>query len=68
MQVSTGAVDLTTPAWDSPSSKAEISFADARASMLRNSRADVRSDASHDEGDITIRGGRGGGEAGQSNR
>ncbi|HXN65869.1 MAG TPA: FecR domain-containing protein [Candidatus Acidoferrales bacterium] len=54
MQVSTGAVDLATPAWDSPSSKAEISFADARASVLRNSRADVRSDASHTEGDITI--------------
>lgn len=54
MQVSTGAVDLATPAWDSPSSKAEISFADARASVLRNSRADVRSDASRSEGDITI--------------
>lgn len=54
MQVSTGAVDLTTPAWDSPGSKAEISFADARASILRNSRADVRSDAAHNEGDITV--------------
>jgi hypothetical protein len=53
VQVSTGAVDLTTPAWDSPRSKAEISFADARASVEKNSRAAVRSESAG-AGEITV--------------
>jgi len=54
VHINSGTVDLATPQWDSPHSRAEISFADARASMKQNSRADVRSDAAKNEGDITI--------------
>lgn len=53
VQVKTGAVDLTTPAWDSPQSKAEISFADARASVEKNSRAAVHSESGA-AGEITV--------------
>jgi hypothetical protein len=54
VHINSGTVDLATPSWDSPRSKAEISFADARASMKENSRAAVRSDAARNEGDITV--------------
>ena len=54
VQVSTGAVDLTTGSWSSPSSKAVISFNDAHASVQQNSRAAVRADAARNEGEITI--------------
>src|SRR5580704_12361920 len=54
VHINSGTVDLATPSWDSPRSKAEISFADARASMKENSRAAVRSDAGKNEGDITV--------------
>jgi hypothetical protein len=54
VHITTGTVDLATPSWDSPKSKAEISFADARASMKENSRAAVRSDDARNEGDITV--------------
>lgn len=54
VHVSSGAVDLTTPAWDSPRSTAGVSFADARASMKENSRAAVHSDAKSNAGDITL--------------
>jgi len=54
VHISSGAVDLTTPAWDSPRSTAGVSFADARASMKENSRAAVHSDAKTNAGDITL--------------
>lgn len=54
VHIDSGTVDLATPSWDSPRSKAEISFADAHASMKENSRAAVHSNAAKDEGDITI--------------
>jgi hypothetical protein len=54
VHISSGAVDLTTPAWDSPRSTAGVSFADARASMQQNSRAAIHSDANTNEGDITL--------------
>ena len=54
VHISSGAVDLTTPAWDSPRSTAGVSFADARASMKENSRAAVHSDGKTNEGDITL--------------
>jgi hypothetical protein len=47
-------VDLTTGSWNSPESKAEVSFANARASLHENSRAAVRSDASGEHGEITV--------------
>jgi hypothetical protein len=54
VQVSTGAVDLTTGTWTSPSSKAVISFNDAHASVEQNSRATVHTDAARNEGEITV--------------
>ena len=54
VHISSGAVDLTTPTWDSPRSTAGVSFADARASMKENSRAAVHSDAKGSTGDITL--------------
>jgi hypothetical protein len=54
VHITTGAVDLTTPTWDSPHSTAGVSFAGARASMKENSRAAVHSDANSNAGDITL--------------
>jgi hypothetical protein len=54
VHISSGAVDLTTPAWDSPRSTAGVSFADAHASMKENSRAAVHGDDKTNQGDITL--------------
>jgi hypothetical protein len=54
MHISSGAVDLATGTWDSPKSKAEVSFSNAVASIKQNSRAAVRSDPNTDEGEITV--------------
>src|SRR4029077_11697802 len=43
MHITSGAVDLATGSWDSPNSKAEVSFSNAVASVKQNSRAAVRS-------------------------
>jgi hypothetical protein len=54
MHISSGAVDLTTGTWDSPKSKAEVSFSNAVASVKQNSRAAVRSDPQTNQSDITV--------------
>jgi hypothetical protein len=54
MHISSGAVDLATGSWDSPKSKAEVSFSNAVASVEQNSRAAVRSDPKTSEGEITV--------------
>jgi hypothetical protein len=54
VHISSGAVDLATGTWNSPKSKAEVSFADAVASLNQNSRAAVRSDPGTNEHDITM--------------
>src|ERR1700681_3982845 len=54
MHISSGAVDLTTGTWDSPKSKAEVSFSNAVASVQQNSRAAVRSDPQTNESNITV--------------
>ena len=54
MHISSGAVDLATGTWQAPGSKAEVSFANARASLQENSRAAVRSDAAGDDNQITV--------------
>ena len=54
VHIESGAVDLATGTWESPRSKAEVSFANARASLQENSRAAVRSDPAKDENQITI--------------
>jgi len=54
MHISSGAVDLATGTWESPRSKAEVSFANARASLQENSRAAVTSDPLTDQNAITV--------------
>lgn len=54
VHISSGAVDLATGTWESPRSKAEVSFANARASLQENSRAAVQSDPAKDQNQITI--------------
>ena len=54
VNITSGAVDLTTGTWDSPRSRAEVSFANARASLHENSRAAVHSDPTGDQHDITV--------------
>jgi hypothetical protein len=54
VHISSGAVDLTTPTWNVPGSKADISFEDAVASLRENSRADVRSDPKTKQQEITV--------------
>jgi hypothetical protein len=54
MHINSGAVDLATGTWDSPKSKAEVSFANARASLQENSRAAVRSDPVTSQNEITL--------------
>ncbi|HEX2710656.1 MAG TPA: FecR domain-containing protein [Candidatus Acidoferrales bacterium] len=54
VHISSGAVDLTTGTWESPASKAEVSFENAVASLRQNSRAAVRSDPSKNEHEITV--------------
>jgi len=54
MHITSGAVDLATGTWDSPRSKAEVSFANARALLRENSRAAVLSDPSKNQNQITV--------------
>jgi hypothetical protein len=54
MHISSGAVDLTTGSWQVPGSKAEVSFQDAVASLHENSHADVKTDPSTKQGEITV--------------
>lgn len=54
MHITSGAVDLATGTWDSPKSKAEVSFSNAVASVQQNSRAAVRSDPQTSEAEITV--------------
>jgi FecR protein len=54
VHISSGAVDLATGTWQSPRSRAEVSFANARASLKENSRAAVRTDPGSDENQITV--------------
>jgi FecR-like protein len=54
MHINSGAVDLATGTWESPKSKAEVSFSNAVASVQQNSRAAARSDPQTSEGEITV--------------
>ena len=54
MHITSGAVDLTTGTWESPKSKAEVSFQNAVASVQLNSRAAVRSDPATSETEVTV--------------
>ena len=54
VRISTGEVNLTTPNWPSPDSKAAVSVEDATASVHQNSRASVKSDPAKNEHEITV--------------
>jgi hypothetical protein len=54
VHVSSGQVDLQTPTWQVPGSKAEVSFESAVASLRENSKAAVRSDPQTKEQTITV--------------
>src|SRR5713226_9789818 len=54
VRINTGAVDLATPNWSSPGSKAAVSIEDAKAELRPNSRAAVKSDKVTKESEIVV--------------
>jgi len=54
MRISTGSVDLATPNWASPDSKAAVSIEDTTASLSQNSRASVKNDPQNNEHEIVL--------------
>jgi hypothetical protein len=57
VRINTGAVDLATPNWSSPDSKAAVSMEDATAQLHSNSRAAVKADPEKKENEIVVSGG-----------
>jgi FecR protein len=57
VRINTGAVDLATPNWASPDSKAAVSVEDATAQLHSNSRAAVKADPEKKENEIVVSGG-----------
>jgi len=55
--INTGSVDLTTPSWTSPDSKAVVRVEDATAQLRPNSRAQVKADPTAKENEIVVSGG-----------
>ncbi len=54
VNITSGAVDLTTGTWESPRSTAQVSFANAKASLHENSRAAVVTDPTGEHNEITV--------------
>ena len=54
MQINHGQVDLATPNWSSPDSKAAVSAEDATAQLHSNSRAAVKSDPEKKESEFVV--------------
>jgi hypothetical protein len=54
MRINTGQVDLATPNWQSPDSKAAVSMENATASLRQNSRASARNDPANKESEIVV--------------
>ncbi len=54
VRINTGQVDLATPSWSSPDSKAQVSVEDATASVRQNSRASIRNDPTKNEHEIVV--------------
>ena len=54
MRISTGSVDLATPNWASPDSKAAVSMEDTTASLSQNSRASVKNDPQSNQHEIVL--------------
>ena len=57
VRINTGAVDLATPNWTSPGSRAAVSVEDATAQLNSNSRAAVKADPEKKENEIVVSGG-----------
>ncbi|GAC1702173.1 MAG: hypothetical protein NVS9B4_06930 [Candidatus Acidiferrum sp.] len=54
VRISTGSVDLATPNWSSPDSKAAVSMEDATAQLHQNSRATVKNDPTNNAHEIVV--------------
>jgi hypothetical protein len=54
MRIQTGSVDLNTPVWASPGSKAAVSVEDAVGILHQNSRASVKNDPQTNEHEIVV--------------
>jgi FecR protein len=54
MRISTGSVDLATPNWSSPGSKAAVNVEDASAQLRQNSRASVKNDPDNNNHEIVV--------------
>src|SRR3989344_6441605 len=54
VQVSSGAVDLSTGSWDVPGSSSEVRFENAVARMQQNTRAVIRQDPKANIHEITV--------------
>ena len=54
VRINTGQVDLATPNWSSPNSKAAVSVEDATAMVQQNSRASVKNDPKSNEHEIVV--------------
>jgi hypothetical protein len=52
--INVGQVDLTTPSWTSPTSKAEVRVDDVKAQLRPNSRAQVKADPNAKESEIVV--------------
>jgi hypothetical protein len=57
MRINTGEVNLATPNWSSPDSKAAVSVEDTTAQLRSNSRAAVKADPEKKENEIVVSGG-----------
>jgi hypothetical protein len=57
VRISTGSVDLATPNWSSPDSKAAVNIEDASAQLHQNSRATVKNDPQNNSHEIVVAGG-----------
>ena len=54
VRINTGGVDMSTPNWTSPGSKAVVSVEDAKAELRPNSRAAVKTDKDTKESEILV--------------
>jgi hypothetical protein len=54
VRISTGSVDLATPVWSSPGSKAAVNVEDASAQLHENSRASIKNDPQNNSHEITV--------------
>lgn len=54
VRINTGSVDLSTPSWSSPNSKAAVSVEDTTAQIHANSKASVNADPDTKQGEITM--------------